>query len=359
MGGPTLTCSDSVSCSPTDPPRHRICARASFSRPLSHTSAALTLSLSGPFQRQGTQAADGVRLWAEEAGVRLTLADDGGAKDQAVQAYTTWFDDIDLLLGPYGSGLVRAVAPLARQAGRLLWNHGGLADDLAQPLVASLPSPASSYFHGVVDAAAARGITRLVVAHGPGPHARAVADGAAARAKQRELEVQVIDLRAIGESDVAGAALLLAGRFEQNLAAIRALGDRRESVALLAAVAAGIHAFGEDLGEAAEGVLGPVHWWPSDHLPGVGPSGAEFAARYRERTSREPSYVAALVTAAGYLAHAAHQADLSAEGVRQWRTSTLLGDFALDEEWRQVGHRMTTIRWQDGRMSPLDDDDLC
>jgi hypothetical protein len=37
----------------------------------------------------------------------------------------------------------------------------------------------------------------------------------------------------------------------------------------------------------------------------------------------------------------------------RWATSTLLGDFALDAGWRQVGHRVTTIRWQGGQMVPL------
>jgi hypothetical protein len=82
----------------------------------------------------------------------------------------------------------------------------------------------------------------------------------------------------------------------------------------------------------------------------VGPSGADFADRYWRRTGREPSYVAAQAAAAGYLAHTAHHRGLAAETVRQWMTSTLLGDFALDDGWRQVGHRVRTIRWQHGRM---------
>src|SRR4029450_9537047 len=68
---------------------------------------------------------------------------------------------VDLLIGPYGSGLVRAVAPLVCDAGRLLWNHGGAADDLARPGLVSLPAPASSYFEGAVREAAARRAGRL------------------------------------------------------------------------------------------------------------------------------------------------------------------------------------------------------
>jgi nitroreductase len=118
-------------------------------------------------------------------------------------------------------------------------------------------------------------------------------------------------------------------------------------------VAAGIPDFGQELGQAAEGVLGPVQWWPTPQVPEVGPSGADFASRYRHRTGREPSYPAAQAAAAGYLAHAAHRRGLDAGDVARWATSTLLGDFALDAAWRQVGHRVTTVRWRGGRMVPL------
>ena len=317
------------------------------------TTAALTLSLTGPFERQGTEAAEGVRLWAELAGIRLTLVDDRGSKTAAARAYAAWLDSMDLLIGPYASGLVRAVAPLVRDAGRLLWNHGGSADDLAQPGVVSLPAPASSYFDGVVDEAVARRVDRLVVVQGTGPFAQAVADGTTTRASERGLDVRAIEVSAVDAEDAAGAAFVLASRFEDDVAVVRGLRRAGRTPALLGAVAAGIPAFARELGEAAEGVLGPVQWWPNDHTPEIGPSGTNFATCYRRRTSREPSYPAAQAAAAGYLAHAAHQQGLQGEDMPQWATSTLLGDFALDADWRQVGHHVTTVRWQGGQMVPL------
>src|SRR5918995_1650321 len=151
----------------------------------------------------------------------------------------------------------------------------------------------------------------------------------------------------------ADAAVLVVGRFEEDVAVVRRVRGWPRAPALLAAVAAGLPVFGEQLGPAAEGVLGPVQWWPSRRRPEVGPTGADFADRYRRRTGREPSYVAAQAAAAGYLAHAAHRRGLAAEPLRRWRTSTLLGDFALDDGWHQVGHRVRTIRWQHGRMVPV------
>ena len=317
------------------------------------TKAALTLSLTGPYERQGTEAAEGLRLWAEMADVQLTLVDDGGSRDTAVQAYTEWIDGIDLLIGPYSSGLVRAVAPVIRDAGRLLWNHGGSADDLAQPGVVCLPAPASSYFHGVVDQAIAGQVDQLVLVRGAGPFARAVAHGATTRAFGRGLDIRTVDAAAVELEDDAGTALLIAGRYDHDVAVVRHLRDRRQSPALLAAVAAGIPAFGQELGQAAEGVLGPVQWWPSTQRPKIGPSGTDFATCYRDRTGREPSYPAAQAAAAGYLAHAAHRKGLAATDLVRWETSTLLGAFSLDAAWRQVGHRVTTVRWLGGRMVPI------
>jgi branched-chain amino acid transport system substrate-binding protein len=317
------------------------------------TTAALTISLTGPYARQGIEAAEGLRLWAEMADVRLTLVDDGGSRDTAVQAYTEWIDGIDLLIGPYSSGLVRAVVPVVRDAERLLWNHGGSADDLAQPGVACLPAPASSYFHGIVDHAIVRQVDQLVLVRGPGPFARAVAHGAATRASGRGLDIRTVDATAVELEDRAETALLIAGRYDHDVAVVRHLRDRRQSPALLAAVAAGIPAFAQELGRAAEGVLGPVQWWPTTYPPKIGPSGTEFATCYRDRTGREPSYPAAQAAAAGYLAHAAHRLGLAATDLVRWETSTLLGEFSLDAAWRQIGHRVTTVRWLDGRMVPI------
>jgi ABC-type branched-subunit amino acid transport system substrate-binding protein len=316
--------------------------------------AAVTLSLNGPFARQGTEAAQGLELWAEEAGVRLTVVDDGSSPSTSLRAYAAWLDQgMHLLLGPYASGLVRVVAPLVCDAGRLLYNHGGSADDLPRPGLVSLPAPASTYFDGAVQEAMTRRVDRLVVARGPGPFAGAVAAGAAARAAQRGIDARTVMADSLTAADVAGAALLVVGRFEEDVAVIRHVRGWLRAPALLGAVAAGLPAFGEQLGPAAEDVVGPVQWWPSRQRPQVGPSGADFADRHRRRTGREPSYVAAQAAAAGYLAHAAHRRGLAAETVRQWTTSTLLGDFALDAGWRQVGHRVRTIRWQHGRMVPV------
>jgi ABC-type branched-subunit amino acid transport system substrate-binding protein len=155
--------------------------------------------------------------------------------------------------------------------------------------------------------------------------------------------------------DVAEAAVLVAGPFEHDAAVVRRLRDRGQSPVLVASVAAGISAFGRELGEAAEGVLGPVHWWPTDEMPQIGPSGTKFAAQYERQTGREPTYPAALAAAAGYVANATHDFGLEVKDLPGWATSTLLGDFILDDTWRQIGNHVTIVCWHGGRMEPITD----
>jgi hypothetical protein len=205
-----------------------------------------------------------------------------------------------------------------------------------------------------VQEAVTRRVDRLLVVRGSGPFARAVAEGAAARASERGIEARMVSVGSLTAAEAAGTALLVVGRFEEDVAVVRRVRGWPRAPALLGAVAAGLPAFGEQLGGAAEDVLGPVQWWPSSRRPEVGPSGADFAGCYRRRTGREPSYVAAQAAAAGYLGHAANRQGLAAETVRRWRTSRLLGGFTLDAGWRQVGHRVRTIRWRHGQMVLVD-----
>jgi ABC-type branched-subunit amino acid transport system substrate-binding protein len=318
--------------------------------------AALTLSLTGRYRRQGNEAAAGIRLWADAESVQLTLVDDGGVAEAAIKAYTSLLGKVDLLIGPYSSGLVRAIAPhLRRVGGQLLWNHGGSADDLARPGIVSLAAPASSYLHSVLDEAFRRRIARILIVKGAGRFARAVADGAVAYAVKRDLSAQTISMDDIPDHAFAGLAVLVAGDFDHDLGVIERLHrlapPRRPP--LLAAVAAGIQAFGQEAGAAAEGVLGPAQWWPTEQKPEIGPSGTAFANWYRRQHGSEPSYVAAQAAAAGYLAQAAYGLGLTPDDVPRWRTSTLLGDFALDPDWRQTGHRITTVQWRNGEMQRL------
>src|SRR5213078_2538520 len=113
------------------------------------------VSLSGPLAPMGIDAHRGLVLWAEgprpgSRRVELVVRDDRGdrvlvrrqVEELLVRAR------VDLLAGPYSSGLTRAAAPLAETHGVVLWNHGGAADDIHRRgyrMVVGIPTPASRY----------------------------------------------------------------------------------------------------------------------------------------------------------------------------------------------------------------------
>ncbi len=312
--------------------------------------AAATVSLTGPLALQGRQAARGLQLWASDDQIQLQILDDAGDPTTARDVYRGWLGGrVDLLLGPYGSGLVRQVGPIVSRHGALLWNHGGSADDLARPLVVPVSAPASTYFRGAVELAHRRGLHRVVFAQGRGRFASAVISGAHQRATELGLAVQNVPLAewATAESSTE-AAVLIVGTFIEDLAVVEQI-RAGPKPGLLGCVAAGLLEFGKRLGPTADGVVGPVQWISDAATPQVGPAGADFSHHNQSEYGEPPDYVAAQATAAGYLAAAAHRQRYQHHELKRWKTTTMLGNFALDQSWRQIGHTPTTIEWRRGR----------
>jgi hypothetical protein len=96
--------------------------------------AAVTLGLTGRYAVQARQARSGLELWAGDDHVDLHIHDDTGSSAVAAAAYREFLaGDFDILLSPYGSGLVRRAAATVCGSHRLLWNHG------AQRMISPVP----------------------------------------------------------------------------------------------------------------------------------------------------------------------------------------------------------------------------
>ena len=128
----------------------------------------LSISLTGRFSPQGQQALAGIRLWQSylhaQGGIacsahgqlplRLIYYDDQSRLSRAQQHALRLLreDRVDVLLGPYSSGLTLAVAQVAEEHKKLLWNHGGSSDEIFNRglrCLVSTPSPASDYLRGM------------------------------------------------------------------------------------------------------------------------------------------------------------------------------------------------------------------
>src|SRR6266567_7714152 len=122
----------------------------------------LSISLTGKFRPQDQQALQGIRLWqsyinaqggiavrnGENRSVRLIWYDDRSqisfARKNVFQLLKE--DQINILLGPYSSSLTMAVAEIAEEHKKVVWNYGGSSDDIfshGRRRLVGIASPAS------------------------------------------------------------------------------------------------------------------------------------------------------------------------------------------------------------------------
>ena len=191
--------------------------------------AAVTLGLTGRNAVQARHAPAGLELWADDDHIELHVGDDAVSPSVAAAAYREFLaSDFDILLGPYGSGLVRRVAATVCGARRLLWNHGGAANDLAGPGVVSVLAPASTYLVSLLRRCRRRRVESVLLVGGSGPFARQIIDGARHEAATMGLPVSVADLTSWRvPASLAGRAVLIAGTFDQDVEAVRRDSNRR------------------------------------------------------------------------------------------------------------------------------------
>src|SRR3989442_3233897 len=282
----------------------------------------LSISLTGRFSAQGRQALDGLWLWqsyvngqdritirqAAPQPVRLVFYDDQSRASLArANAHRLLRQDrVDALFGPYSSDLTMTVAEVAHEQGRVLWNHGGSSDEILnrgwQHLV-STPTPASDYLRdlpGWLERQAPT-LRRICIVHSSrgtfASHvARGVAHAAASEYSVQLMSYSVLDVDVLVRELRASLpeVLVLAGSFEQEIQIMRARQRWPASIQVVAAVAAGVHAFHDELGRAAGGVIGPSQWEVHANFPAdIGPDAVWFVRNFREQFGRNPEYIAA------------------------------------------------------------------
>jgi branched-chain amino acid transport system substrate-binding protein len=359
----------------------------------------LSLSLTGGYATMGRQAEAALSLFASDknsAGgvgigdhrreVELHCADDASDPNRCAEIYRSFCSDhhIDVLLGPYSSALTRVAVPIVEQAGMLMVNQGGAADDIYSHhhrLLVGVLSPASDYFNGFVRLLAGLKLwrKRLAIVRTASGFAEAIAGGIERECALRYARRKGVRMRVkyAGRFDPESTpeklfpalrrnrvnALLSAGSYEHDLAVMRAVTQSSLNIPVLGCVAAGVERFRIDLGEDAEGLIGPSQWEEQlQFRPELGPTPREFVRGMRAHAPNiacdypaAQAYAAALLTTAAVeIAQSLDAAKIRA-AFSDLRTSTFFGDFAIDRvTGRQVGHRMLLVQWHGGQKVVID-----
>ena len=363
--------------------------------PLSgHIKAGIAVSLTGQFQTQGKQALAGLQSWANDVnavgGVRLGIGpsglptrypvqvyfqDDGSRVDGVRQAtdHLLSSDRVDLLFGPYSSGLTTAAAAVAEERHRLMWNQGGASDDVYQKGyrgIIGILTPASRYLAGllqVIREADSGATTVGILRATPGAFPKAVSLGVERSATEWRFNVEFVwefEATTGDFSELAAAAasrrpdvLVVVGRIANDLALAQLLAGYPQAFRAVAVVASPIDQFHRALGPLVDGFLGPSQWErDADYEVDFGPTGEKALASMGRQSSLAPDYPMVQAYAAGLVAQRCVE-EAGTLDETQLRTtaskldfSTFYGRFKIDaDSGRQVGRDVVLVQWQQGR----------
>jgi branched-chain amino acid transport system substrate-binding protein len=333
-----------------------------------------SMSETGAYSTQGIPARNGYQLCQQhvnEGGgllgreVEFVILDDRSEPARARAIYESLITEerVDALMGPYGSTLTEAVAPVTERHRQVLisplaattsiWEQG------RQYLFMVLP-PAELFLAGLVEMAAEQGLRRMAIVQEDALFPRAAGAGAVALARERGMEIVLHETYSTGTADFSELLeRLREGRVEvvgmaaSNLTDfvtfVRQMAERRVDLAMFGSSGA-VSEFQEALGPLAEYAYGLSAWEPGVPNPGA----AEFVAAYRSAFGQEPSFHAAGAYGSCQLfMEAARRAGtLDADAMRRellnLRTRTVFGDYAVDERGYQTANRGLFVQWQDG-----------
>lgn len=349
----------------------------------------IAVALSGRYAALGRQVLAGLEAYIEDVNaaggvkiadrdqprmVELIIRDDRSDAATCAQAVRELIEveGIDLLLGPYGSGLTLAAAKVAESCGVVLWNHSGSADqifDAGLRMLVGIISPASHYLTSILELVrandpAARNVALVSAKTGfPEDVARGVeswiADAgfnlvAHHRYRSGHGDFQPI-LNQLQHQRLD--CLLGVGRVEDDLQLARDLIAAQMRVKSVGLVVAAIDEFHDTFGAAVEGFMAPSQWEPdAAYVPDCGPSITEFIASYRRSNAQALDYPAAQGYVGGVIAQrcvemagSLEQAAIRAAAERL-QCTTFYGPFRIDPgSGRQLGHQMLVAQWQGGQ----------
>jgi branched-chain amino acid transport system substrate-binding protein len=299
--------------------------------------------------------------------VQLRVYDDKSDPATAAKLYTQLIatDKVDLIAGPYASGVTQAVIPVVEQAHKVLIGQTAATTlfDGARWAVQGFPQ-GSAYLPAIADLAKAHGYTRVALLSNDQPGTLEICAGVRARAQAIGLTVVydqsylrtttttafgpvVAPLAATAPDVVVGCAFL-----SDSIALTREFDKQGVKPKLLALSIGPVDpSFGVQLGALADGVIGSTTWWPSLKTKG----NAAFVASFEKTFHRTPIYhsagsyaalqvLGAAVRKAGSLDQAKIRAALGKLDLR-----TVAGEFKIDAGGRQRGYTTYLMQWQGGK----------
>ncbi len=335
-----------------------------------------TQSLTGIYKDFGQEQLRGLQMWVHDVNARGALLgqtvelvhyDDHSKADRSAWLYGQLIekDKVDLLVGPYSSGITLAASTVAEQHNFPMVAAAASAEKIWQrgyKNIFGIDTPSANYMHIAISVAAEKGAKTFALIHSDTEFSRDVAVGVRRELKKLGLTLVLDEEYRLDQGDFSALALKLrdadadvllgATYLEDSMAIGRAIGPVNLSADMIAlTVGPAVREFGDRMGSKAEGVVGVVQWLRSVRLP----MAQDFAYRYRQKYGYNPGVHGAIGYSAGQVLEAAVRLagstdkDAVREQLRTMQFRSLLGHYQVDATGRQTGKHNYLLQWQDNR----------
>jgi branched-chain amino acid transport system substrate-binding protein len=333
-----------------------------------------TMSQTGAYDTQGVPARNGYLLCQkhvnEEGGIlgrtlEFVIYDDKSDPKTAPALYEKLIveEKVDAVMGPYGSPLTEAVAPVSEKHRKVMlaplaatssiWEQG------RRYLFMQL-GPSELFLMGLIEVGARHGLKTVALITEDTLFPRSVAKGTTEFAKRKGMDVVLHEEYGKGSKDFSAILAkvkavnpdvlgISSANLSDFIAFTRQMKERDINVKMFGTTTA-VAEFQRELGKAAEFTYGASPWEPSLPYPGV----KEFVGAYQKEFNRAPSLHAAGAYAGCrlFIETARQAGSLDSEKLRaqllKVKTKTIFGDYAVDERGYQIANKGLFVQWQDG-----------
>jgi len=335
-----------------------------------------SVAQTGKYSRTGQEQLNGIEMWVEDVNarggllgkpVRLVHYDDESQPATGAKLYEKLITDdkVDLLIGPYSSGVTLSASTITQKYGVPMVSAGASASRIwlrGYENIFGLYTPAETYMDQILEFAKSKGLTNVALIYSDTTFPRGVATGV--KEKVAALQMKLVFEEEYGKSSTDFAAMILKMRRKKpdiiiggsylpdSTAFVRQARENRLDAKIFAfAVGPALPDFGKNLGADAEGVMGNSQWEPNLPIFGI----AEFVKAYKEKHGDLPGYHAAGGYGAGQVVEAAVKKagsvkpDKVREALFELEITTIFGRYKVDETGKQIGKPAYTIQWINGK----------
>lgn len=298
--------------------------------------------------------------------VELVYYDDQSSTATAVQLYQKLItaDKVDLLVGPYETDLVSAIAPLVTQNKMAMPAMGANVEPYSgkYPYLVQSITQTPQYMVPVIDLAASQGYKTLALLIQDTAFPQELAQGIVQEAQSKGMQVVFKAAYPASTTDFSPLVLQAGAHHPDMIIGATYLPDAEGIVR--AAKAAGINAklfafsigpvepeFNTSLGSAANDILGTTLWFPT--LPTKGND--QFVQSFNKKFGRDPDYHAAMAygTMQALAAAVKNAGSLDQTKIRdaylKLDIPTVAGEFKLGPTGLQLGYHAYVLQWQNGK----------